>query len=264
MMKFWASGFLNPQQPTRRRSMRKNLAISVLALAVVMGMAAVASAQPGGLYVAPKLGISIMNADLSANGTADIPGDPQSISSSQDARGGLPILGLAVGYDFMPAADLPMRAELEYAWRGKKEIANTTENILGSDWNENIKIGVQSLFANAYFDLHNSATSITPYIGVGLGLALVTGDARFSNASYGAAEEMSIKGTNFAWNIGAGFAGLKITENVALDLGYRYADFGKVSDSMEFALPAGLSPASVDAEAKVSAHEVLVGVRYSF
>ena len=33
--------------------------------------------------------------------------------------------------------------------------------------------------------------------------------------------------TNFAWNIGLGL-GYQITNNIALDVGYRFADLGKV------------------------------------
>lgn len=247
--------------------MKKSLAISVLALAAVMGMAAVASAQSSGLYFAPKIGYSQQNATLNAviHDSDEDEWVDAGAGSQKKSKGGM-VLGLAVGYDLMPALDVPVRAELEYAWRGKREMRNLTESdpdYPGEDMYEKAKIGVQSLFLNGYFDIHNSSP-VTPYIGAGLGFARVSAEYKIGVENVGDVVDISKTKTNFAWNIGAG-AAFKVVENVSLDLGYRYAHFGKVDASLTNELLEDLGYDELAFKAsKISAHEVMLGLRYTF
>jgi len=211
----------------------KKLGIGLTAaLAMVLGMAVTASAQPNGLYFAPKIGYSHMKGKF----TDEVDGTSESGSKGQFA------LGLAAGYDFKSAFDVPLRTEFEYVWRGKKEVKSFED---GGDTIK-LKVGAQTFFVNAFFDIHNSSP-VTPYIGAGLGLAILSAEIAIDGD-----ESSSKNKTNFAWNIGAG-AAWKVAENVALDLGYRYADFGKavvdIGDGVK---------------AKSNAHEVLLGLRYTF
>jgi opacity protein-like surface antigen len=57
----------------------------------------------------------------------------------------------------------------------------------------------------------------TPYIGAGAGLAIVDGDTTFDDAPYGYGNG----GVGFAFQLGAGLT-VDVTENIALDLGYRF------------------------------------------
>jgi len=211
----------------------RNFGFTVLALAAILALAQPASAQPDGLYFTPKIGYAHMIAD--AQMTTAAGAAYAAVSSSESYSGNQVALGLAVGYDFKQAYDLPLRVEYEYVWRGKKELVNNAD--------EKGKLGVQSSFVNAYFDIYNSSP-VTPYLGAGLGLAVVSVEYEVPGVF-----TYSETKANFAWNIGAG-AAWKISDSAALDLGYRYADFGNVGRA--------------DIDADVTAHEVLLGLRYTF
>ena len=176
------------------------------------------------------------------------PNQPGSGSDNNSTKG-LAVIGLAVGYDFKPAHDIPLRAEFEYAWRGKKE--------LDRDTTDSIKVGAQSFFLNGYFDIHNSSP-VTPYIGAGLGLASVSSEFQYVSDDPGVPSfSISKTKTNFAWNVGVG-AAWEITDSMALDLGYRYADLGKVDGS---GVDEGII---ISMDTKVTTHEVLLGLRFTF
>ena len=220
----------------------KNFSLIVSAtLALVLAPAALALAD-GALYVTPKLGIASVNAK----------------ALDESERKTLVPFGLAVGYDLNP-----VRAELEYAFRAKKEFASYVDTDEGPGYSSSdsgkLKLGVQTLFLNGYYDIHNSS-SITPYVGLGLGLAKLSYDLTnegfdtFGGISESYSEKYSGSKTKFAWNIGAG-AAYQINDLMALDLGYRYANFGKVS----LDLGEGGGP-----EIKSNAHEVMLGLRFSF
>ena len=68
-----------------------------------------------------------------------------------------------------------------------------------------------------------------------------------SEATTGLSE--SIDDNNFAWQIGAGVS-YAMTDNVAVDAGYRYVDYGDFTKE--------------DTTIDTSAHELYVGARYSF
>jgi opacity protein-like surface antigen len=68
--------------------------------------------------------------------------------------------------------------------------------------------------------------------------------------------------TNFAWNLGIG-AAWKLTDNIALDLGYRYANLGKAKTGYARDILGN----NYDAWAKtnnVTTHQFLFGARFSF
>ena len=237
---------------------------------MVLALAATASAQSEGLYFAPKIGLSHMKADI--NGDLSIPGRGK-IPLNGDGKGNQPVLGFAVGYDFNLIYDgTPLRAELEYAWRGKKELYS--DNSALTVWTTPIpmvkkgEFEVHSLFINAYFDNGlDDSTTVAPYIGAGLGLALVSADySTYTINGTGTGAHlievaMSKKKTNLAWNVGGGVA-WEIAASMALDLGYRYADFGNVEASTTVNVPGYSAPVAVDS--KVTSHEVLMGLRYTF
>ena len=237
----------------------KKLGIGLTAvLAMVLGMAVTALAQPNGLYLAPKIGYS----HLKGKFTETFYGDEGVETENYNGSKGQLVLGLAVGYDFKPVFDVPLRTELEYAWRGKKELYSFFEEDLGAFPGNNgfgkIKVGAQSFFVNAFFDIYNPSP-VTPYIGAGLGFARLASEFQFNDNEGIYSFGTSKSGTNFAWNIGAG-AAWKVAENVALDLGYRYVDFGNVTSSS----PIGPDDEYITLKTKASTHEVLLGLRYTF
>lgn len=115
--------------------------------------------------------------------------------------------------------------------RTELEYAIRTDAKFKFDGRNRVAEHPQSFFANVYYDFDNS-TDFTPYVGGGIGMAVI-GDSN----------------TNFAWNVGGGIA-YDLAADWKLDLGYRYVDLGKFENK--------------HTKGTYSAHEVLLGVRYTF
>ena len=81
------------------------------------------------------------------------------------------------------------------------------------------------------------------------------GDTTVHTIATGVSDSQSNSETNLAWHVGGGVA-YAFTEHWAADLGYRYIDFG----SMEWGDTARLGLKSD----RITAHEVLLGLRYTF
>ncbi len=127
------------------------------------------------------------------------------------------------------------RFELEY-----NRNLDLEENYGSTKWTlEN-----QSLMLNMYVDIITK-TSLTPYIGGGVGVS----KRKLTASAYGRSEEFLNKEA-LAWQVGGGFA-WAINDNVALDIGYRYTDYGEADG--DYATDIG-----------TTAHEVYVGARYTF
>ena len=126
------------------------------------------------------------------------------------------------------------------------------------------KVGAAVFMANAYADLGTWA-GITPYVGAGVGLAHL----RFNNLTdtsmqpaggFGYAQNSSQ--TNFAWALMAGL-GYNVTNNLKLELGYRYLNMGKVNAPAITCLntPAcGYERQSFN----LASHDIRLGFRYMF
>ena len=181
-------------------------------------------------------------------------------SNKKDTMGG----AIAVGYDFYPFYQTPVRLELEFAGRGKNTQQFTTasrsvtygggQNPVGSLIQrgtnaQRLENTVYTLFINALWDFRND-TAFTPYIGAGVGGAYIKSrlfqsysyyeyDTRYDNAGdytifNNPGQVISGKSNewNLAWNLTAGVS-YTISDNVLLDLSYRYADFGDTAVTVD-------------------------------
>lgn len=199
----------------------------IMGLALCLCFALPAQAEVNGMYVGLKFIDAIQNTGTVSKD--NISGGSGIGQYGQNSIGG----GIAIGYDFYPKMQLPIRAEVEYALRGNMqttwdsqhgEIDGTPGHIeTEAKWN------AQTLFANFYYDFHNS-TAFTPYVGAGLGVA-------FMNTKYtvngvpdaGDNVELLSKSkmsTNFAWNVGLGCS-YAFNENFSVDLAYRFVKLGQ-------------------------------------
>lgn len=138
----------------------------------------------------------------------------------------------------MPTIGGALRTELEL---------NIKEDGKKSNGGNRAEIENNSLMINAYYDI-DTGTKFTPYVGGGIGYAHLKGTV---NSRLG---KMSESSNEFAWNVGAGIA-YAVNENIAIDLGYRYSDFGSIEKEY---LPGREFKADIDAS------EFLLGARYSF
>lgn len=235
--------------------------VAALVFFSVLFTSSLVLAEQNGVYVAPKFVYSnqrIENADLKV----EIPGGSASdrLKTEKDSTFGG---GIAVGYDFKPNYGAPVRAEIEYALRSESEGEySDSYSIDGSlvTASGSMKFIVHSIFLNMYFDIE-TGTPFTPYLGGGLGVAFINADGQLDVTVDGSEvydESDSKSQTNFAFNLGAGL-GYDVNDNFTLDLGYRYADFGEAETG-----DVGADAVEIKGEARVVAHEVLLGLRYCF
>ena len=108
---------------------------------------------------------------------------------------------------------------------------------------DHFRLYKHSYMANVYFD-YLTCTPWTPYVGAGMGVSYLKAD--FGNV----AKSVHTLG----WQVMAGI-NYEINSHWALDLGYRYADNGRVRKVW-----------ADDAKTKITSreHDILFGVRYAF
>lgn len=133
-----------------------------------------------------------------------------------------------------------LRTELELGWN--KDFSKTYSE--GDGYKASFK--TKTALLNAYYDIFTKG-GLTPYVGAGIGL---------SHLNARVAEE-KLSGNSFAWQVGAGVA-YNLTNNLALDIGYRYMDYGNVSKNTSDEYGTG------KLKAKLKTNEVLAGLRYTF
>lgn len=108
---------------------------------------------------------------------------------------------------------------------------------------DHFRLYKHSVMVNGYFDFL-TCTAWTPYVGAGIGSSYLKADfGDYAKSVY-----------NLAWQVMGGVA-YDVNENWTLDLGYRYADLGRVRKN--------LGEGHVT-KVDVRDHEILFGVRYSF
>ena len=187
--------------------------LATLALVVALALPGLAQAEVNGVYFAPKFLMSIQDTGNISRPYSDMTDE----SYSQFTLGG----ALAVGYDFYPQQQIPLRAEIEFALRGNSEKSWDSE-FGGSGVSTKGLWNTSTLFLNLYYDIQTD-TPFVPYIGAGAGLAFNYVEYTVHSDGFGGSASEIF--TNFAWNVGAGVA-YNFNENFAVDLGYRFMMMG--------------------------------------
>ncbi|MCR4665745.1 MAG: outer membrane beta-barrel protein [Desulfovibrio sp.] len=195
--------------------MKKLILTAVLSLA----LATSAFAGDSGVYAGVKVLDSYQSTgDISTSGVA---GHFDAKNYSQNTLGG----GIFLGYDFYKQHNTPIRAEIEYAMRSS---VNTDYDLkYGRGWGLSgaklkAEYNMQTIFANVYYDMHNDS-DFTPYVGGGLGLAIINGryegEIFTNNTSY--SDSFNETNTALAYNLGLGCS-YNFTDQLTGDLGYRF------------------------------------------
>ncbi len=131
-----------------------------------------------------------------------------------------------------------VRGELE--WNGSRDIKRNW--VKDGDLEiDHFRLYKHSFMANVYFD-YLTCTPWTPYLGAGMGVSYLKADLG----------EIAKSGYRLAWQVMGGLT-YDFNSHWAADLGYRYADLGRIRFGGEEV-------------AKINArdHEILLGVRYTF
>lgn len=124
---------------------------------------------------------------------------------------------------------------------------------------DKIKLKNNSLMFNAYYDI-DTGTKFTPYIGAGVGAAKLKTESKVTYHHDNSIISYSKSKTNFAWQLGAGVS-YAATDNIAVDLGYRYVDNGSYTFSNRYDPREGDTSKE---KLETNSHEFYLGVRYTF
>jgi opacity protein-like surface antigen len=122
-----------------------------------------------------------------------------------------------------------------------------------------------SLMLNGYLDL-GTWYSLTPYIGAGAGLGMITlrdfNAMSFTGAGVQTITNMGSQSRqNIAFSLMAGTA-YSINKNLAIDIGYRYLNLGQGWTKATVQAGAA-SPAEQWTTGRITAHELRAGIRYT-
>jgi opacity protein-like surface antigen len=160
-----------------------------------------------------------------------------------------PVYFLGVGYKYNNS----IRGELDVQY------GETHYKFRASGRSLTQKSKIYAAMLNGYYDF-NINTRIVPYITAGIGIGqnkagtLVDVTLPYSDDPL-VTDHPGKSKTNFVWNAGAG-AKFNFSKSVAIDVGYRWADFGKISTYNQYA------------EAKYTrslrGHQAVVALIYSF
>lgn len=248
------------------------LAILSLALTMLFSAAPVAKAD-GGFYIEGKIGFSNQQIDrelkvndryVSSTGIAISGSNVNFGKSSSNSLAG----GLALGYNFMPSLNVPLRIDFEYLARtykstdsrGRARITGTDTNnanataTIAPTWHEKSEIGIHTLLFNFYYDIYTS-TQFTPFIGASLGLAILHAKVDTLDLQWFDLDDIDQYGwANFAWGFTGG-VNYALNDDVSFDLSYRYlnGDTNAIKRNLPVSLKVGLD-----------IHDVMFGVRYTF
>lgn len=184
-------------------------------------------------YVSVKGNYSFMDNQFKEKGTETEAGQtvPYSEKISLDDN----TWGASVAYGVKTG---PIRTELELNWNDDAD-----KNL---DEGDKVEVESNSVMLNAYYDIE-TGTKVTPYVGVGIGMA-------HNKVS---AEDYNLSENDFAWQVGVGTS-VAITKSLDFDMGYRYKDNGSAKKTTKD--NEGYSKDRLD----VTSHNVYVGFRYSF
>lgn len=134
--------------------------------------------------------------------------DPTGVFDSLSYDPGFAVGG-AVGYQLNP--NFRFEGEITYRRNELDEF-----EVSGSNFNADGEVDSVAFMANAFFDFANS-TPWTPYLGAGLGVAVVEWD----DVEVLGGKAIDDQDTVFAFQVGAGL-GFEVTPNTTLSLDYRF------------------------------------------
>jgi outer membrane protein OmpA-like peptidoglycan-associated protein len=215
----------------------------------------ISSWLPYGVYVRGDVG-GAFGADTSLKSTNSSIGGTSSFS---DQTGNSVIFGAGVGYRFSPIfrTDLTVDYLPSLQLKGRNATTNTSN-----------KGDIDSLvgLVNGYVDINGLLPGVfgpfQPYVGAGIGLARNVLGTQTLNASGVTGTLSGAEHTSFAWGATAG-VGYSLTQNLTLDVGYKYIDAGSMRTGQRL-VSGGVVSNQLAGKADLQAHTVTVGLRFAF
>ncbi len=173
------------------------------------------------------------------------------------------LAGVGIGYAFNDWFRMDVTGE----YRGKTDFS-ALDRYQDSDgsWFTNDYSAKKSewlFLLNAYLDL-GTWKGLTPYVGAGIGASRnrITNfrDVNVRNDSVWLAGSASK--WNLAWALHGG-VGYEVTDQLTLDLAYRYVDLGDARTGMSYAFDGSGSDTPVTFKSLTS-HDIMLGLRWNF
>ena len=241
-------------------------------LAAILSTSSFAYADSG-LYTSLKAGVSDTKfedykLDLSE-------GDESLVYKHKDADETIyPNISAAIGFDFSKVSKVNARAELEYTYKDKATFAPNISSAIFNGEEVQVPEGIpsflvnelrtQSLMLNGYYDFKNTS-KFTPYLGAGVGVTRIKNKQSLNPEIpefFIESDSQSDTSNTFTWSANVGVA-YQVTENVALDLGYRYVDAGEIEFNTNNSVFFGPN-SDMKTTADLVSHDYSLGIRYNF
>ncbi|WP_425410168.1 OmpA family protein [Hyphococcus sp.] len=226
---------------------------TLLTAAAVMAISPAAQAYDG-LYGAIGAGLSYLDGDTDINNNSGGSGTPQ-FDSTQEHDLGIGVYA-AIGY----AYENNLRAELEFSYRNNDIDSIDPDGGGFSGWPTGTISGdttSMAIMGNVLYDFGDGP--VTPYIGLGTGIANVDHDITGTNPGGFPVQNITYGSSNWQWAY-QGIAGLSfaLAEGLNLDLSYRYFRTRKKN----LAGTLGGGPAAF--EVGHDPHSLFAGLRWDF
>ena len=158
-----------------------------------------------------------------------------------------------------------LRTELAYNRSNLKYSANIDNSGAYKAYKQ--KLQINALMANIIYDIQlPSNYRFNPYLGIGLGYAqLKPGEASLSSNN-NVVNFKANNSNNFTYAISGGVA-FPLNEQIMLDIGYKFQDFGKVKNISSIKVsnfPRYRDYKKVKPGFKVRTHNIMAGIRYTW
>ena len=219
---------------------------------VLLGATPVFADDKTGFYVGAEAGWSWSQntkfSDENPTNTVNTIGPNRSLNTS---AGDSPLVGVKAGYRIHDM----FRTDVSATYRGGYSVSASNAANGVSAYKADVTNWTAML--NGYVE-PITLGKFKPYVGAGVGAAINSASNGVFNGG-GANNKLDDRTqTNFAWQASVGTA-YNLTEHVALDVGYRYLDAGKISIGGNSTLNDSRSKGD-----SLSASEVTAGIRYGF
>ncbi len=230
------------------------LKTTLLAAAATLAIAPAAHAYQG-VYGAIGAGLSYVGPDRDFEAA----GPPLTFDSEADYENGIGVY-TALGHE----GGSGWRKEFEFSYRTNDLRHLAGEAPFFTGWGENtIEGDIQSMaFMFNLIKNFKSDSKVTPYAGLGAGIARLKADYVGADPSFGGGAALgSLSVQDKAWEIAyQGIAGLafELADGLALDLSYRYfATLDPDFDGIQAGVPASF-------EQEYNSHSLFAGLRWNF
>lgn len=213
-----------------------------------------------GYYITPKVGIS----ESIDTGKMEYTNAGTTYGIKDDDLGTATAFGLSAGKYLTDN----FRLELELIKRNNYEY--TARETDSDDYSYKNSVDATALFINGFYDFQSFAmgsTSITPYLGVGVGISRNKTDDE-TQYYLGSPDGYVTKGktiSEFAYKFSVGTL-FSVSKNLSVDLNYQYVNLGEFeggktvyyNGAYDNTLDEGLNGG------EIKSHELMVGLQYTF